>query len=175
VSTSSCGEEADSPQATAEKTAIMMRGIPSCFTRDALVEFLDAQGFIGCYNFVYLPIDLLTGMPCGYAFINLSTPFEADKFRSHFEGFVGWPMCSEKVCRASWSHIGGLQAHVERYRSSPVQHKSVPDKFKPLLFSGGERIPFPPPAKKISPPRFKTAVLTLAVGNAKARSRSLNR
>ena len=31
------------------------------------------------------------------------------------------------------------EAHVERYKNSPVMHKSVPDEYKPAIFKDGVR------------------------------------
>jgi hypothetical protein len=158
---SSEGEgEAHATQAIA-RTTVMMRGIPNSFTRDMLIELLESQGFGGCFNLVCLPIDIQTEVACGYATITLFTHGDAERFRIHFEGFTDWPMVSDKVCRTSWSQIDGLLAHVERHRNSPLQHKSVPDRFKPVLFNKfGKRVPFPPPKKNISPPRFAATATT---------------
>jgi len=157
--------ETTTSDASVIRTSVMMRNIPNEFTRDTLVELLDAHGFAGCYDLVYLPIDFQTENALGYAFINLSTPDVAERFRNYFEGFAAWPVTSEKVCAMSWSDLDGLQAHVDRYRNSPVQHASVPDKFKPALYNNdGERIKFPAPTKAIRAPRLKTLAAKLAKG-----------
>ena len=44
------------------------------------------------------------------------------------------------------------QAHVERYRNSPVMHRSVPDQYKPVIFKDGVRKPFPRATKKVKAP-----------------------
>jgi hypothetical protein len=128
-----------------------------------LIALLDEQGFAGCYNLVYVPMDFQTQVSLGYAFINLFENNEAERLYKHFVGFTAWPQVSEKVGAMSWGDLDGLQAHVERYRNSPVQHASVPDKFKPALFDrDGERVEFPAPTKHIRPPRFKTLAAKLA-------------
>jgi hypothetical protein len=52
-------------------------------------------------------------------------------FTSFFFGFPSWDICfsvTRQVCEVRWSGPHqGLEAHVERYRNSPVMHKSVPD------------------------------------------------
>lgn len=107
--------------------------------------------------------DFQTQVSLGYAFINLFTKEEAARLYKRFVGFTAWPQASEKVCAMSWSDLDGLQAHVDRYRNSPVQHASVPDHFKPALFDrDGERVNFPAPTKNIRPPRFKTRAAKLA-------------
>ena len=45
-----------------------------------------------------------------------------------------------------------VQAHVERYRNSPVMHRSVPDEYKPVIFKNGVRKNFPRPTKKVKAP-----------------------
>jgi hypothetical protein len=148
---------------SATRTSVMMRNIPNDLTRDMLVALLDEQGFAGDYNLVYLPMDFQTHFSLGYAFINFFTKDGAERLYNHFVGFTAWPQESVKVCAMSWSDLDGLQDHVDRYRNSPVQHPSVPDKFKPALFGrNGERIEFPSPTKRIRPPRFKTLAARVA-------------
>ena len=48
--------------------------------------------------------------------------------------------------------LRGLEAHVERYRNSPVMHRSVPDQYKPVIFKDGVRKPFPRATKKVKAP-----------------------
>ena len=68
-------------------------------------------------------------------------------FWKAFDGFTKWVgafskprrACNEvlpssKVCQVSWSGPHqGQAAHVERYRSSPIMHSSVPDECKPIV------------------------------------------
>merc|ERR1719310_623970 len=133
-----------------------MRNLPNCYTRDMLLQMLDAEGYLGSFDFLYLPIDFRRGLGLGYAFINFTSPSIAEGFRQHFTGFNQWCLPSDKVCEATWSDtLNGLEAHIERYRNSPVMHESVPDEHKPMLFAGLERVPFPEPTKKIRAPRLR--------------------
>jgi hypothetical protein len=135
--------------------SVMMKNLPSCYSRDVLLNLLDAEGYAGSYDFVYLPIDFRRGLSLGYAFINFRSASMADGFRLHFTGFSQWGLPSDKVCQVVWSDtLNGLDAHIERYRNSPVMHESVPDEHKPVIFSGTERVHFPPPTKKIRAPRL---------------------
>lgn len=138
------------------RTTVMMRNLPNNYTRAMLLELLDAQGFLGSYNMVYLPMDFSSACGFGYAFINFVTSEGAEHFRDHFQGFSDWSVPSEKICDIMWSSVHqGLDAHIERYRNSPVMHKSVPDEFKPALFVKGERVPFPAPSKPPRAPRIR--------------------
>ena len=49
-------------------------------------------------------------------------------------------------------YFPAVQAHVERYRNSPVMHRSVPDEYKPVIFKNGVRKNFPRPTKKVKAP-----------------------
>merc|ERR1712050_738430 len=94
------------------RTTVILRNIPNCYTRDALVHVLDTQGFVGRYNFLYVPIDFRTHAAIGYAFINLVTPADAERVCSHFEGFCQWSVGSRKVCSVAWSQHQGLAEHI---------------------------------------------------------------
>lgn len=139
------------------RTTVIMRNIPNNYTRDMLLELLDSEGFACKYSFVYLPIDFNTQAGLGYAFIDLVSPEWAQAFWSHFDGFRGWLLPSEKVCCLNWScPLQGLEAHIERYRNSPVMHPSMLDEWKPVLFCNGERLVFPPPTKLIKAPKIRS-------------------
>jgi hypothetical protein len=119
-----------------------------------LLEVLDKEGYAGSYDFAYLPIDFQSNSGLGYAFINLISTEAAEDFQRHFSGFTRWNVASDKVCKVTWSDsLQGKEAHIERYRNSPVMHESVPEEKRPVLFEGLERVPFPEPTKKIRAPR----------------------
>lgn len=135
-------------------TAVMMKNVPKNITREELLEVVDAAGFQKDYDIISLPIDLLTDVGLGYAFINFRTHEQAEKFKLHFHGFMDWETPCDKACETSWSeNLKVYDSIVERYRNSPVMHESVADKFKPAFFQHGHRIPFPEPTKNIKPPR----------------------
>lgn len=135
-------------------TTVMMRNMPNNYTRDMLLRLMDLHGFAGAYDFVYLPVDFSTQSNLGYAFVNLTDATSARCFWQVFEGFSEWEIPSRKVCILTWSDpLQGLDANIERYRSSPVMCETVPDEFKPAVFSQGVRVHFPPPLKKLRAPR----------------------
>jgi len=139
---------------TPSKTTIMLRNLPNNYTRDGLLNLLASQGFGGKLDFLYFPIDFKTHAALGYAFVNLQSQSEAERLWLRFDGFSAWCIPSSKVCYVSWSQpLQGLAAHIARYRNSPLMHETVPDSYRPMLFSSGERVAFPPPTKRIKPPR----------------------
>lgn len=138
------------------RTTVMMRNIPNAYTSESFAELFNTYGFLGLYDFVYLPIDFRTGVNLGYAFVNFVSHQDAQSFKDCFDGFQQWCCKSPKVCEVSWTDPHqGLREHVERYRNSPVMHEDVSDIYKPRVYAGGKRMPFPGPTKRIRPPRIR--------------------
>jgi len=132
-----------------ECTTVMLRNLPCPFLREDLIKEMDAKGFAGLYNFVYMPIDFKTEMSLGYAFVNMITAEEVPRFMLAFGGFRDWPRSSKKVCAVDLSRTQGLDANVVRYRNSPVMGDEVPERFRPVLFAGTKRVPFPEPTVEL--------------------------
>lgn len=132
-----------------ECTTVMLRNLPCPFLREDLIKVMDAKGFKGLYNFVYLPVDFVSEMGIGYAFVNLVTTEEVKRLMLAFDGFKDWPCRSSKICVADLSVTQGLDANIGRYRNSPVMGDEVPERFRPVLFDGTERVPFPEPTKEL--------------------------
>lgn len=157
AATGAARASASAPTAPGERTTVMLRNLPNNYTRGILLELLDAEGFQGRYDFVYLPIDFRTHAALGYAFINLVAPADAERLHRQINGFSHWALPSSKVCCVGWSHPHqGLESHIARYRNSPLMHEAVPDEYRPVLMSGGVRVDFPPPTKRVKPPRQGT-------------------
>mmetsp|Transcript_53900 Transcript_53900/g.128370 ORF Transcript_53900/g.128370 Transcript_53900/m.128370 type:complete len:483 (+) Transcript_53900:156-1604(+) len=139
-----------------ERTTVMLRNMPNNYNRKMLLQMMDREGFAGQYNFVYMPIDFKSRASLGYAFINLTSPEMARKFWAVFEGYSKWMLPSRKVSKVSWSSPHqGLQAHVDRYRNSPLMHPDVPDDYRPIMLEDGVRAPFPEPTKRLRAPRVR--------------------
>lgn len=136
-----------------DQTTVMLRNLPNNYTRDMLLTLLDDKGFAGRFDFVYLPMDFCRDANLGYAFVNLCDTKTLRQMWRRFEGFCDWAVPSSKVCEVKLSgpHQGFME-HMERYRNSPVMHRSVPDAYKPIIFQDGVRIAFPRPTKRIKPP-----------------------
>lgn len=139
-----------------DRTTVMMKNIPNKYTQDSVMDLIHRRGFKASYDFLYLPIDFRSKSNMGYAFINFSTPEDAQRFVTSFTGFQDWQFNSVKVCEVTWSRpYQGLAAHIDRYRNSPTMHTSIPAEFKPAIFFAGQRLPFPPPTRPISSPKRK--------------------
>lgn len=138
------------------RTSVMLKGVPETCTRSTMLQLLDIAGFFGRFNFLYLPMDFKRNKNLGYALINLVSPKEALRLGAYFEGFTCWNMLGGQPCSATWcSPQQGLQAHIDRYRNSPVMHDSVPEEWRPLLLKCGVAVTFPAPTIKIKAPKLK--------------------
>jgi len=143
----------------ADRTTVLLRSLPRDFTRARLVELLEDEGFDGAFDFVYVPIDFSSEASLGYAFVNFVSTGDVRRCWEIFDGLSEWGHQCEgesKACQVMWAEpCQGLAAHVERYRSSPVMHATVPDEWKPAIFQDGVRMPFPPPTKTVSAPKAR--------------------
>jgi len=138
------------------RTTVMIRNMPNNYTLDMMLELVDLMGFIGTYNFAYLPVDFHSQAGLGYAFLNFATVADAQRCFRTLEGFSNWKVPSDKVCTVTWSSpTQGLEEHIDRYRNSPVMHPALPDGWRPAYFQQGIRVPFPPPTKAIKAPKVR--------------------
>jgi len=134
-------------------TTIIIRGIPSDLKRESLTRALDADGFSGKYDFVYVPASFTNYQNIGYALVNMVDEDAAKIVMDHFRHA---PLKGAGHCEWSFSNGGqGLAAQIERYRDSSVMHCSVPPQFKPAMYHRGLIVPFPEPTKKLRMPRIR--------------------
>lgn len=144
------------------RTSVMIRNMPTSYTRDMLLDLVDSMGLAGAYDFVYLPIDFKSQTGLGYALMNFTSVVNAQRCFARLEGFCNWRVPCDTVCAVAWSSpTQGLEAHLERYRNSPVMHHSLPDEWKPVLLRQGMRVAFPPPSKAIKTPKVRKQVSNL--------------
>eukprot|EP00913_Durusdinium_trenchii_P007815 g7335.t2 len=152
-----------------ERTTIMLRNIP----KDSgiqpagamkMMDLLNTLGYAKMYDFLYLPRDFKDNFAIyGYAFVNFVDNSHASKALELFNGFMDWQSGEENIvpCEAHWGHpLQGYDAHVERYRNSPVMSSQVPDMCRPVVLQDGLPVSFPTPTKPIRLPRRKGWILT---------------
>mmetsp|Transcript_119332 Transcript_119332/g.194024 ORF Transcript_119332/g.194024 Transcript_119332/m.194024 type:complete len:491 (-) Transcript_119332:197-1669(-) len=148
------GPEADS------HTTLRLTYLPPNLKREHLVTLLHLKACF-LYDLIYVPRDMrkqnTPGL--GYAFVNFLTSAAAKDASEKLEGFNVWKQLgsftSPKVCKVDWGTRQGLHNNIQFYRNSSVMHDDVPDECKPALYHGEIRVPFPPPEKKVRPPKIR--------------------
>mmetsp|Transcript_157748 Transcript_157748/g.273750 ORF Transcript_157748/g.273750 Transcript_157748/m.273750 type:complete len:488 (+) Transcript_157748:95-1558(+) len=148
------GPEADS------HTTLRLTYLPPNLKREHLVTLLHLKACF-LYDLIYVPRDMRKQNPpgLGYAFVNFLTSAAAKDASEKLEGFNVWKQLgsftSPKVCKVDWGTRQGLHNNIQFYRNSSVMHDDVPDECKPALYNGRIRVPFPPPEKKVRPPKIR--------------------
>mmetsp|Transcript_69463 Transcript_69463/g.175107 ORF Transcript_69463/g.175107 Transcript_69463/m.175107 type:complete len:212 (+) Transcript_69463:1-636(+) len=143
---------------------IVLQALPKAYTRDMVEDMLVNNGFLGHFNFLYLPCDFVTGSSFGYAFVNMVTAQKATECFLRFNGFNSWVVHSDRVCEVVLATTQGVCENIERYRNSPVMHHHVPESLKPVILNdNGLHLVFPPPTKKVKAPK---KLYKQPVGNA---------
>lgn len=133
-------------------TTVMLRNLPRGYTRMDLVRTLNKHGFVGLYDFVYMPFDFKIKQCMGYGFVNMTAGEHAQHLIQKFDNQRLWPRsASLKLCQAGLSHTQGLEANIQRFQNSPVMGDDVPEPFKPALFDGDRQVPFPKPTRALPP------------------------
>lgn len=139
---------------TESRTTLVIKNVHTQSKRDDLCALLDIHGFVGHYDFIYVPANFKTLSSFGYAFVNFVDGESAQSALDHFNEFRWSFEGAESLLQVSWSDPHqGLAVHVDRYRNCPVMHRSVSDEYKPILLSNGVRTVFPAPTKALSAPR----------------------
>jgi hypothetical protein len=101
-------------------STVMLRNIPNKYTQSMLLEELKMSGFLGTYDFMYLPIDPETNANRGYVFINFTDPGYAWMLRTTYEGRKMCRFNSDKVVSVVPAALQGFEANYAHYSSSRV-------------------------------------------------------
>jgi hypothetical protein len=67
-------------------TTVMMKDVPLKYTQRKLIREINSLGFMGLYDFLYLPMDSRTHANRGFAFINMVSVEAAEEFHKKLHG-----------------------------------------------------------------------------------------
>jgi RNA recognition motif-containing protein len=148
-------EKVEAP-ARDSRTTVIVKNLPEGYTHEELRRILDEVGLGGLYNFIYVPFDFKKSAMLRYGFVNFEQNEHAVKAMAILDGFSGLVINGEKCCEVEWGDAQqSLHANIDRYKNSPLMHGSVPDAYKPVLFTRGVRTAFPAPTKVVKPLKLR--------------------
>jgi len=128
---------------------LMLRNIPNKYSQELLLEHI--REYMPYIDFFYIPIDFKKNCNLGYAFVNFTNGRAADEFVARYDGNrLPSYRKSPKVLAVQRARVQGLDANVQKFRSSAVMGSNS-DAFKPLLFRDGEQVEFPKPENALPP------------------------
>jgi hypothetical protein len=113
---------------------VMMKNLPNRITQETLLIEVNDAGFLGMYDFLYLPIDPDTKTNRGYAFINFITPSFALMFGTHFEGYRFNNFKSHKVVSVVPAVVQGYNANYAHYSKARLRQLSPSE--RPVFLRG---------------------------------------
>mmetsp|Transcript_6649 Transcript_6649/g.14506 ORF Transcript_6649/g.14506 Transcript_6649/m.14506 type:complete len:390 (-) Transcript_6649:181-1350(-) len=119
-------------------TTAMLRNIPNKYSQASLLKEIDSMGFIGSYNFFYLPMDTHNQTNVGYAFINFTSPDDMTRFAQIFTGHHFVMLPSQKIARVSPAHIQGFVENIYHFANCAVTH-SHNRHYRPIVIYQGRR------------------------------------
>ena len=107
-----------------KKTTLMVRNIPNKYTKELMLETIDAE-FKGTYDFFYLPIDFKNNCNVGYAFINFKKLEYIKPFFERFNNRKWAKFNSEKICDIKYARIQGKAECEAHFRDSSLMKQPV--------------------------------------------------
>lgn len=115
-------------------TTVMIRHIPCKYSQRKLMKEINDAGFLGHYDFFYLPMDPRSRANRGFAFINLDLPETAKKLCQAINGKRLRHFNSEKVLAVAPADLQGFDANAAHYAASRVLRVERNPHHRPLFF-----------------------------------------
>lgn len=106
------------------KTTLMIRNIPNKYTKELMLETIDAS-FEDAYDFFYLPIDFKNNCNVGYAFINFKDLKLIKPFFETFNNKKWAKFNSEKICEIKYARIQGKVECEAHFKDSSLMKQPV--------------------------------------------------
>jgi len=122
-------------------TTVMIRNVPPGVTQKRLLEELDRSGFIGLYDFCYMPSTFGTGVTKGYAFVNFVSPDVVATFVSAWHHSRRFGMnFGETVLNVSAATLQGRELNVRKWDAPRMRRVRNPA-LRPLVLGHWDREP----------------------------------
>lgn len=124
-------EEGDSAslgsEGSREITTLMLRNLPETLLQQHFVNALNKSGFLGLYDFLYMPSIFSTGAGKGYAFVNFVSPFAAQMFIRSCEGRNPFGRNTKGRVSVSPAHIQGRDANIAKWNTRKMARVRNPN------------------------------------------------
>lgn len=140
------------PVVKSRPTTVMLKNVPAGYSRTGLCEQLAEHGFGYAIDFLYLPIDAVTGRNEGVAFINLRTKESSRDFFKTFQG-VATSACLPRfpassvgtTCSVVRHEVQGREANMQKLcTTSNLRKWAIHEDWQPLFLDDyGIRMPLP--------------------------------
>jgi len=114
-------------------TTAMIRQIPSGYTQRKLMREINCAGFLGRYDFFYLPMDARSHVNRGFAFVNFTSEAAAAEFYNKFHETRLKHIKSDKAILVLPADIQGFEANATRHLAAANTQKRKPQT-KPIFF-----------------------------------------
>jgi len=157
-------------------TTVMIRHIPGKYTQQKLMREINSAGFLGKYDFFYLPVQPQSRGNRGFAFVNFCTPEAAEEFYSAFHDRRLRHFHSGQAVAVVPADLQGFERNATHYASMRSHRNRRPMQtgralfFKPLpahLLDDGEQpepatVPLPAAAPGWKVPTESAAAVAAA-------------
>jgi hypothetical protein len=120
-------------------TTVMMRQVPFRYTQRKLLREINSCGFMGQYDFIYLPMDPRSHANRGFAFLNMISAEAAEDFYNKFNGQYLRHFSAEKALSVLPADLQGFEENALQYASTAAHRGRRTGHTKPIFFR-----PLPP-------------------------------
>jgi len=96
-------------------STVMLRDIPSGYSQRKLMREINSLGFLGKYDFLYLPMDPRSKASRGFAFVNFVAPAVAEAFYHKVHGQRLKHFRSEKCVSAVPADVQGFEENAAHF------------------------------------------------------------
>jgi len=115
-------------------TTVMVRHVPSKYTQRKLMRDINSLGFLGTYDFFFLPMDARSHSNRGFVFVNLLSPEAAEDFYKTFHNGRLPHFSSEKALAVLPADLQGFEENALRYASTTSQRGKRAGQTNPIFF-----------------------------------------
>jgi len=114
-------------------TTAMLRNVPPRYTQAKFMREINGSGYLGLYDFLYLPMDMRRRTNRGFAFVNFNTPEITQSFHRAFHGNNLPLFPSEKPLEVIPADIQGFEANASHYIAAKATRRSRDSCTRPIF------------------------------------------